>query len=109
MKATTVKEVLIATKWILTHMDWIQGEFFRDSNGAEIRDWRPDYLCKYAKSCCLSGAIRLVETDREVLSMARGHLFDVLSPDSITSFNDKPGLTKDQLLEALDQAIEKAP
>lgn len=36
MKVHTVKEVLIAAKWILENVGWCQGAYFKDKEGHDI-------------------------------------------------------------------------
>lgn len=60
MKATTVKEVLIAAKWILENKGWHRGCFYRNSVGGELSSYmiatQPDQLA----SVCLLVANMLV-------------------------------------------------
>jgi hypothetical protein len=38
-QATTVKEVLIAAKWILENRGWCQGYYAKDAMGARVVDF----------------------------------------------------------------------
>jgi hypothetical protein len=107
MKATTVKQTLIAAHWILTHYGWCQDSYFVDDQGQAI--W---YGSKYLGGCCLSGALVLVETedsnyrfDAELLLLK---VSNTSQTHNIAVWNDIKGRTKDQVLELLNQAIEKA-
>lgn len=107
-KAKTVKEVFIATEWILVHMNWIQGSFFRNDKGCGLSLWDKKTLLQKAKSCCLSGAMRLVDTTDVVREKARQHFMNTVH-ESMVRFNDKPGRTKKEVLEVVRKAILSAP
>lgn len=61
--AETIKEVLIATKWILENVGWCKRYYWQDASGEEIPS-----RCLYDRAgngkriakCCLTGAIKLV-------------------------------------------------
>ena len=102
-QAKTVKEVLIATEYILNHLDWTQNAFFRDSVG------RTTMVQEDAKACCLSGALRLVDDEpyQNLKHKARNEIQAVIGDSySITTFNDKPGRTKEEVLEVVRKAIQ---
>jgi hypothetical protein len=100
-QAKTVKEVLIATEWILNHLEWVQHNFFLNDKG--------EGCCKQeAKSCCLVGAMQLVETDWQLYVQAREYLGHV-AYEHIIAFNDKFGRTKQEVLELVRKGIESAP
>ena|SRR5271154_4158799 len=101
-QAKTVKEVLIATEYILNHLDWAQHAFFRDSKGKST-------MAQDAKACCLSGALRLVDAEpyQNLKHKARNEIQAVIGDSySITTFNDKPGRTKEEVLEVVRKAIQ---
>jgi hypothetical protein len=106
MKAQTVKEVLIATKYILEHTGWCQGTYYLD-RGGDLLDFNIRHdATKHNQigACCLSGAAFLVETDQLTLQKAREAISNIAN-QSIVGFNDKPGRTKKQVLAMLDKAI----
>jgi hypothetical protein len=111
-KAKTVKEVLVATKWILEHFGWCQGDTYRDKSGVSCPPNR-------AKSSCLEGALQLVEIDYSywrggfsagysVLVGAYDLLEKRISGKRLTNWNDEPKRTKKQVLALLDKAIKQA-
>ena len=110
MKATTVKEVLVAAKWILQHYDWNQHSWFIDSK--DVRWGSPMHFTRkhdrlQLKSCCISGAVQLVDTDFSNLEMARLELQAAARTDNIVNWNDWNGRTKKQVIRLLDKAIAK--
>ena len=112
MKATTVKEVLVAARWILTHYGWCQGSLWKDQDDVNI------YSTSYISSgeaklgcCCLSGALLLVDTDNEqVRSKAYNLLVNNIDTDKdfIPYWNDQLHRTKQQVINLLNRAIAKA-
>jgi hypothetical protein len=99
MKAKTVKEVLVATKWILDHHGWVQGTFTKvDSN-------------KKLVGFCLVGALDTVEVEGKdyiLKPQAYSLMQNELSYLSLSAWNDLYGRTKEQVLSLIDQAIERA-
>jgi hypothetical protein len=107
MKATTPKEVLIATKYILDNVGWCQGNAWQNKEGERIRD-KQDVLSGKSTlgACCLIGAISLVECD----DLSRGEALRSIIEDVNTvavSWNDSPGRTKRQVITMLNQVIKK--
>jgi intergrase/recombinase len=101
MKAKTVKEVLVATKWILSHYEWHQGSYTaNDANGKPF-------------SFCLVGAMQRVETEKlDLMAQAYKFMADEVQPHQemiLSVWNDMPGRTKTEVLSLLDRVIEKAP
>jgi hypothetical protein len=99
-QAKTVKEVLIATEWILNRLEWCQGAFYLDDKGESSG-------MQGAKACCLSGALYLVNTTDELREVSRRHLQNI-GFGGLVSFNDAPGRTKQQVLELVMKGIERA-
>lgn len=109
-QATTVKDVLIATEWILNHLDWTQDAFFRDGEGrVSIVSYKD--MTMRVKSVCLSGAMRLVDTPEHIRYDAILYLRSTLPEhmSSIVYFNDAEGRTKEEVLAAVRKAIEALP
>jgi hypothetical protein len=108
MKATTAKEVLIATKWILTHYDWCQLHWEIDVDG-DCTSNPTEYTSgkRRLKSCCLSGAIGLVEADWATKYDALGAIDKAIGGTYVSTWNDQAGRTKEQVLALLDTLIEK--
>jgi hypothetical protein len=89
-----VKEILVKAKDILCTKGWIQGTFEKDG------------------ACCALGALGNATGD------VAGCYFDeveaehvlrrVVPNGRIVAFNDTPGRTKEEVLEAFDQAIALA-
>jgi hypothetical protein len=109
MKAQTAKQVLIATKWILTHFDWCQGAWWVDSVGQNFGS-KEVFLKHYTaplKCACLDGALDLVESDDHSMIGAQTLLRKEVG-DYIT-WNDEKGRTKKQVIALLNKLIKKAP
>src|SRR5271155_1774681 len=105
MKATTVKEGLIATKWILENYGWCQGYYQVDEGGNVVGDPINLPFC----GSCLSGALELVQyedddlhfdpyNDTKTLVYKRVCAFTRLISGlgTITQYNDHPERTKEQ-------------
>lgn len=117
MQAKSVKEVLTAAHWILSHLGWAQSAYFRNKNGSRMEyvyDNGLDYQRRVPAypdqlgSCCMGGAIELVETTSRLRYETIAFLSRRMSPD-IAFWNDKPERTKEEVLTTLKQAIQKAP
>jgi hypothetical protein len=117
-KAATIKEVLIAARWILDNIGWCQGSYTKTKSG------KPSVLTPITlhsdnigdisdiSAACLRGAVWLVETKNHLLS---DETFDFIQfkienkyAQSMTSWNDDPKRTKNQVLSLLDKIIEEA-
>jgi hypothetical protein len=107
MKATTVKEGLVATKWILENKGWCKGFYQVDADGYGVFDPINQPFC----GSCLSGAMQLVEyqvesisylTKRAVLSSING---EPPTSNSIPYYNDAPERTKEEVIALLDRLI----
>ena len=110
MKARTVKEGLIAIKWILENKGWHQGTCFRDAKGHPINrsvKETNDNLHNIA-SCCLFGAHCLVEYDDHTLpNKVLNALQHSDTNYSMSLFNDEIGRTKDEVITLLDKVIRR--
>lgn len=104
-QATTVKEVLIAAKWILENYGWCQGFYAKDAEGQRVYGYHIEGAACY----CTLGALNMVETAADGLRAGATDLvIEVIGNDWIVSdWNDTPGRTKDEVLETFDRAIER--
>lgn len=97
MKKPTVVDVLQVAQMYVAR-GWIQGPFHSADGG----------------QCCLAGALHWCEEDfgherfGTMDSSARELLERVISYDNIISFNEIPGRTQDEVLDAFSKAIELA-
>jgi hypothetical protein len=120
-KAKTVKEVLVAAKWILENIGWHQGSFYKDKKDNRmiypIDITSPDVLSTLGSFCAV-GAINVVEKadynpDTETSALQQ-KTFDTLveflpfSVRNIPYWNDAIGRTKQEVLAVFDKAIEVA-
>jgi hypothetical protein len=109
MKATTVKEVLIATRWIIDNVGWCQYRSFQLEGGNSLDAyWMSieEVLERGVAACCLGGSIRLVEVaDNALIDEARICIEEALN-GYVASWNDQPGRTKQEVLDLLDRVIE---
>jgi hypothetical protein len=103
MKATTVKEVLIAARDILVNKGWHQGSYGKKMDGENSDDLGDASCVAY----CPIGAIFAVEAAYVVQRQAEDLLRKETPKNSIVAFNDRGGRTKEEVLELFDQAIEK--
>lgn len=95
-KAKNVREVLLAARWMLKHVGWQRGEFasFDPVSGRPV-------------AFCAIGALMRVEKENpEDYSRALSELFLHIGC-RIPTWNDTPGRTKEEVLAAFDQAIER--
>jgi hypothetical protein len=108
MKATTVKEGLIAVKWILENVGWSQRALFRDKQG----EYMPYCELKNLGSCCLWGAILLVETETIINHGMQDLVSSVIRDETgfggIAYYNDKFSIKKQDVIDVVDEAIRRA-
>ncbi len=108
-KATTVKEVLIAARWILEHVGFTRGATARDKYGEPVACGSPHAVCY-----CSLGAINRVNAHLELINGAD----DVLSntpinstacrwPPSIIKYNDSLARGKRQVVARFTRAIKR--
>ena len=111
MKAKSVKEVLIAAKYLLKNVGWCQKYYAKKHDrGLWINlytDLKDQFSSEEAKEIigfCSVGAIRAVEaTEIGLKTSAIAKL-----PGILADWNDDPSRTKKQVLAAFDQAIKSA-
>lgn len=108
MKATTVKEVLVAAKWLLDHYGWTRLTMWRTPKGEEIGQaiFITDGTRKLG-SCCLLGALSLVECTLQAKAEAHLAIKNAIYAPYISTWNDSPGRTKQDVIALLDKLIEK--
>ena len=108
-KAKTVKEVLIAARWILENIGWCQDASAKRENGTSIQG---SFFIEPGHCYCASGAIDIIDTHHNSLKSHAARLVDEaarsLTGLSIIACNDMPGRTKKKMLEVFDLAIKKA-
>lgn len=105
MKATTVKEVLVATRWIIQHYGWCQGHSYIDNHGEPTDE--SEAITDSFGGACLSGAMQLVECDVIVRHYASMRVQNT-GMSYIPTWNDMPGRTKEEVLSLLDRLIAEA-
>ena len=118
MKAKSVKEVLIAAKYLLKNVGWCQ-EYYAKKHDRDLwinsnSDLKDQFTSQEAKEIigfCSIGAIRAVEaTDVKTKLDAIEAIRSVIPPSyrTITSWNDFSDRTKEQVLAVFDRAIKSA-
>ena len=107
MKAKTVKEVLIAAKWILENVGWCQKAYVTTKDDKLGFDPDGSAAIGDVKAACALGSIYMVQSDNHDL---RPGAVDVLQNEviNITNWNDDPARTKQEVLDMFTRAIEKA-
>jgi hypothetical protein len=110
MKATNKKQVLLATRWIITNIGWCQGMAWKDKKGHIIFGKETILNGKATLgACCLSGAIGLVECEKTTMFGALNTIEKAIDQTHVTTWNDKKGRTKEQVLALLDKLIQEQP
>ena len=102
-------KVLLDAAEFLEEKDWCQGAFARNSSYESVSIYNLD-ACKF----CLAGAV-MVSTRAVVVSpgVHRGSILNAayekienLIASNVTVWNDKPGRTKEEVINALRKAAE---
>lgn len=107
MKAKTVKEVLIAARWILDNVGWSQRFFSITKHGTPLGlgEVHPDI-----EAACSLGAIYLVDTIDLRLNRGATQAVEAVIGNGIDrvihDWNDTKGRTKEEVLAAFDKAIQ---
>ena len=104
-KAKTPVEVLKAMEWIITNVGWCQWVTYRDKTGRFIGEDDEIDASKLG-SVCLSGAMLLTNANWQAIIRAT-ELFREVNKIGMVAFNDAPGRTKKQVINALRKAIKK--
>jgi hypothetical protein len=107
MKATTLKQVLIAAKWIIEHYGWTQGTFYRGKDGVPVDD---PINCPLT-GVCLVGAVRAVDKDftknGHAITTSTTNMISKELNGNIPRWNDAPGRTKGDVIALLDKLIQR--
>lgn len=111
-KAKSVKEVLIAARWIIDNVGWCQLSYFQTKNGDRL-SWSVirDLLTNSdIRAVCAIGAIQLVDTDTDVelLQFDAENLLNEMVGCHVVFWNDDASRTKQEVLDLYDRAIERA-
>lgn len=106
-QAGTVKEVLQAVEWILNNVGWSQGYSFRDREGYMMFPVFEEHYPAIG-SVSLGGAFKLVETEPKLKTDAINHFVNSNSLYGLVHFNDAMGRTKEEVLEAVGNAIQRS-
>lgn len=112
MKAKTVKEVLVAARWIIENVGWCQWHFAK-SGDKEVWMGRRTTIEKAAQEAgvskvdcfCALGAINAVEADYD-LKRSAAVVIDNHTGGSVSTWNDTDGRTKEEVLDLFDRAIK---
>jgi hypothetical protein len=109
MKVATAKEVLVAAKWLLDHYGWTRLTMWRTPKGEEIGQaiFITDGTRKLG-SCCLLGALSLVECTPQAKSEAHLAILNAIYAPYISFWNDDPDRTKQDVIVLLDKLINEA-
>lgn len=110
-KAKTVREVLVAAKWIIENVGWCQEYYATDAEGNYAI-----YDSKAACHFCPEGAVNAVLCDKMVRyeaidlldRLVPARLIDKDADSNIVIYNDTPGRTLKQVLKTFDVAIKRA-
>jgi hypothetical protein len=94
-KAKNGTEVLKAARWMLDNIGWVQNHYRQDDSTGK------------AIGFCAVGALETVKTKKYgATNSAFKRLRAVVDHGLIVEFNDAPGRTKQEVLNAFDQAIK---
>lgn len=106
------KEILIEAKRLLETKGWCQGAYAKDINNKVVRGFIGSE--KPAAYCPIGAICQAQKEDFEIRPEATGFLRKVLdfkgrtSKFDVIDWNDLPGRTKEEVLQAFDKAIELA-
>lgn len=104
--ATSVKEVLVAARWIVENIGWCQRAAMIDKKGKRLNVLSG--LNKEADAFCMAGAVNVVNTGNDFSLVADS--FKLLNKEADGNFitwNDTLGRTKEEVLALFDRVIEK--
>ena len=115
--AKTVKEVLIAARWILQNIGWCQGTYTKIAKNSNIPNM--------PEAFCAIGVFRYVDVVTPKAYLERHHIkndavlklnnvitsttnyFNLLDyVGTVIHWNDKPGRTKREVIKLFDEAIK---
>lgn len=99
----TLREVLVEARGLIAH-GWTQYAVARDTYEQPVPATSTD-ACRWCATGAITRAVRLAN-ESDLLFMAA---VGAVAPNrSITRWNDAPGRTQAEVLEAFDSAIERA-
>lgn len=97
-KSKTVEEVLIAAKWLLQNVGWVQNLSIKF-----------DHKSGKVIGVCAGEALFAVEAESEIISNeAILRLGEAIGMRDIVAYNDDPSTTKEEVLAAFDRAIQES-
>lgn len=106
---TQVIDDLKATIDVLNTKHWVQGSMFSYNRSIVTEPITPEHI----SGCCAFGAMVIATGeaegslfDRDRSSMTSRAFYRVMGVD-ITNYNDSPGRTKQQMINALNHVITK--
>lgn len=111
-QAKTVKETLIAAKWILENVGWCQEHSCEDAKGMRITISEVVFGGTVPAKVCLQGALYLVEAGQPIpnlfgdLQMKAYNLLTEMVANSVPEYNDTH--TFQEVIALVDRAIAKA-
>ena len=97
--AKTVREVLVAAKWIVQHIGWTKNGYGKKDG--ETLGWGD----RDGDCFCAVGACGVVEAAYELREDARLFLNRACGSRSMLGFNDSRSTTKVKILQKFDEAI----
>lgn len=104
-KARTIKEILVATRWIVNRLAWHKGCNWRSRSGKPLIDLKEEIV-----SSCLYGAMLLVESESHYIFTDAVHYLNAKVPAScgnIAAWNDHSERTKEDIIKFLDKVIKE--
>ena len=103
----TPKDVLVEMRRLIEEVGWTQDYDARDQEGEAV-----DPCSEVAACFCLGGALHRAEHGGNAPHSVRDEVrllsTDAIGEGYIPNWNDRRGRTKEEVLQALDIAIEKS-
>jgi len=96
--ARTVREVLVAARWILENVGWTKGVYARNSRGQSTLAQDAGAQC----FCGMGATYAVLKQNMDLGIQARALLGDMVA------FNDAPSTTLPMVLARFDEAIARA-
>lgn len=108
-KAKTVKEVLIAGRWILENVGWCQQSYYKTKAGDERFNIEEATLYGDVGCACAIGSIYLVDvSDPNLHGKAVAALEKIADVSNLANWNDAPGRTRKEVVKLFSKGINKA-
>lgn len=108
MEAKSVKEILIAAKWIIENVGWCQGSYALTKDNNRIFSVEEAYAAGDICAACSTGSIMLTEASEQLKNDAERILRLQVPDHKIVDWNDAPGRTREEVLAVFDRAIKAA-